>query len=142
MMRVLIDSDVYLDYVLQRAPFRDEANQIFDLIGEDRVEAFVCALTPATVFYFTRKEKGIDGAYLAIDDLLLTSQICKVDASTISTAARLDFSDYEDAIQCASAVGENLDAIVTRNLKDYKKSPIPVYSPAEFLEVLQNDSAG
>ncbi len=65
-----------------------------------------------------------------------------VDASTLSTAQRLGFSDYEDAIQCASAIAESLDAIVTRNIKHYKKSPIQIYSPTEFLEVLQNESAG
>lgn len=139
-MRVLIDSDVYLDYVLQRTPFEQHANEIFELLAEEKFIAFVCAFTPTTVFYFTRKAKGINGAYSAINDLLLTAHICSVDLAVLQTAERLGFSDYEDAVQCASAMAENLDAIVTRNLKDYKNSPIRVYSPSEFLAALQNNS--
>lgn len=139
-MRVLIDSDIYLDYVLQRTPFETDANEIFELLAQEKIIAFVCALTPATVFYFTRKAKGIGGAYAAINDLLLTANICTVDLDVLRDAEKLGFSDYEDAVQCASAMAENLDVIVTRNTKDYVKSPIKVYSPTEFLYALQNDS--
>lgn len=51
----------------------------------------------------------------------------------------LAFSDYEDAVQCASAISAGLDAIVTRNTKDYAGSPIPVYSPSEFLAILETE---
>lgn len=54
-------------------------------------------------------------------------------------AFSLGFSDYEDAVQCASAVAAGLDAIVTRNTEDFAGSPIPVYSPAEFLEFLDTE---
>ncbi len=52
------------------------------------------------------------------------------------TALNSPISDFEDAIQIASAINANLDAIVTRNLSDYKNSPVPVYSPSDFLALL------
>jgi len=136
-MRVLIDSDVFLDFILEREPFADKANGIFEHLESELFEAYVCAITPTTVFYSTRKAKGLDGAFAAVRDLLVAAKTCPVDGNVLSNALGLSFSDYEDAVQCASAMAENLDAIVTRNTKDYKKSPIPVYSPIEFLEVLQ-----
>lgn len=136
MIKVLIDSDVCLDYVLQRTPFDAEANVIFEHLEEEKFQAFVCALTPTTVFYFTRKARDIGGAYAAINDLILTAQVCLVDLDVLRNAEKLGFSDYEDAVQCASAIAEKLDAIITRNTKDYLNSPIPVYTPTEFLEVL------
>ncbi|MFZ1699282.1 MAG: PIN domain-containing protein [Pyrinomonadaceae bacterium] len=142
MTRVLIDSDVYLDFVLQRTPFHLDANEIFDLIGDGVIEAFVCAFTPVSVFYFTRKAKDIQSAYLAINDLLSTAKICAVDSDVLTNATNLRFSDYEDAVQCASAVAEGLDAIVTRNTKDYQNSPIQIVSPREFLKALPHESAG
>ena len=55
----------------------------------------------------------------------------------LELARILGFKDYEDAVQCASAIAEGLDAIVTRNAKDFTNSPIAVYSPSEFLEVIK-----
>lgn len=135
-MRALIDSDVYLDYILQRAPHHLAVNELFEMLSDEKFEAFVCALSTTTIFYFTRKAKDIDGAYAAVNDVLATANICAVDKKVLSVAATLGFSDYEDGVQCASAMAEGLDAIVTRNTKDYKNSPIPVYSPSAFLSVV------
>jgi hypothetical protein len=68
-------------------------------------------------------------------------QVCTTDKTTMIDAFSLAFSDYEDAVQCASSIAAGLDAIVTRNTKDYLKSPIQVYSPAEFLEVLNQENS-
>ena len=141
-MQVLVDSDVILDFVLQRDDFALDANIIFEYLGNRRFEAFVCPISFPNVFYFVRKANGKDAAFQAIRDLLVSVRVCKVDKSVLDTALILNFSDYEDAVQCASAVAENLGAIVTRNIKHYKKSPIPVYLPADFLKVLQNESVG
>lgn len=94
-------------------------------------------LTPTTVFYFTRKARDIARAYSAVNDLLVTASICPVDQAVLQNAEKLGFKDYEDAVQCASAIDSGLDAIVTRNTKDFANSPIPVYSPSEFLKLFE-----
>jgi hypothetical protein len=68
-----------------------------------------------------------------IDRILTWAQIAPVDSSSALRARLLAFGDFEDAMQCVSAENCRADLIVTRNVKDFKKSPIPSFSPDEFL---------
>lgn len=135
-MRVLLDNDVVLDYVLERQPFFVEAEKIFMLNAKKEITVFVSAITPVNVFYTGRKLKGKEFTLKAVRRLLLLVEVCRLDRKILQSAFTLNFTDYEDAVQCASALAENLDAIVTRNTKDYKNSTVKVYSPSEFLQVM------
>jgi len=132
MIRVLLDTNVVLDYILERAD-HNKAAEIFDHLDKGHIEVFVAAITPINVFYTTRKEKNKDAAQDAVSFLLDAVQFCLTDQTVLQNAFDLGFSDYEDAVQCSSAIAEGLDAIVTRNTKDFETSPITVFSPAEFL---------
>ncbi len=136
-MRVLLDTNVVLDFVLARQLFFAEADEIFVKLQNGEFEAFVSAITPINVFYTTRKEKGKTAAFSAIEELLKLVAITRSDKFIFQNALLSNFNDYEDAVQSACAATENLDAIVTRNIKDYKNAALPVYSPTEFLQVLQ-----
>ncbi len=136
-MRVLLDNDVILDFLLQRPPFYNSANRIFIHLQNKEIQVYISAITPINAFYTTRKEKGKDIAFKAVEGLLKIVEVCRTNKSVLQDAFTLNFSDFEDAVQCASAIAENLDAIVTRNSKDYKLSPIKVFSPDEFLQHLQ-----
>ena len=136
-MRTLIDTDVNLDFVLQRQPFFVEAAEIFTRLGNGEFEAYVSAVTPINIYYFTRKAKGIGSARQAVQDLLIAVSICAIDDKILQNAHNSPITDYEDAVQHECAVAENLDAIVTRNAKDYKNAVVKVYSPNEFLQFLQ-----
>ena len=141
-MRILLDTNVVLDFILKRPDFYLEANELFVRLQNLEYEGYVSPITPINCFYTGRKEIGKDAALASVEALLTVVKICPTDKTVMQNALSLGFSDYEDAVQCASAMAENLDAIVTRNSKDYKKSPIPVYSPVEFLDIVQNASAG
>ncbi len=136
-MRVLLDTNVVLDFVLARQTFFVEADEIFIRLQNLEFEAFVSAITPINVFYTTQKEKDKTAAFTAIEELLKLVQITKSDDYIYQKALTLGFNDYEDAVQHECAMAENLDTIVTRNTKDYKNSSIKIYSPAEFLEFLK-----
>lgn len=135
-MRVLLDNDVVLDFLLVRQPFFLEADEIFVRLQNKELKAYVSAITPINAFYTTRKEKGIGAAFKAVEGLLKLVEVCRTNKSVLQNAFTLNFTDYEDAVQCASAMGGNLDAIVTRNTKDYKNAVLKVYSPTEFLQIL------
>jgi len=137
MIRVLVDNDVVLDFILKRPPFNVEAKEIFAGAGRGEIEIFVSAITPINAFCTTRKEKGKDIAFRAVEGLLKLVEIAGTDKQVFQNAFTLNYTDYEDAVQCASALAENLDAIVTRNAKDYKNSSIKIYSPSAFLQFLQ-----
>lgn len=135
-MRVLIDTNIILDLFLQRPGFAEEAAALWEANGNRQIEGFVAAITPINLFYFARKTKGREQARQAVIDLLSSLRVCQLDQQTFQAALALPVSDYEDAVQIASAVNTPVEAIVTRNLKDYKNSPLPVYSPANFLALL------
>lgn len=137
-MRVLIDNDVVVDLLTKREPFFADAKQIFLLIANHAAQGYICAITPVNAFYTVRKELGFRAAKASVRELLGLVNICNVDKAVLSEADVLEFSDYEDAVQCAAAMAEGLDAIVTRNTKDFRNSPIDVYTPTEFLNVLES----
>ena len=136
-MRVLLDSDVVLDFLLEREPFFEVAGELFELIAQGACGGYISAVTPVNVFYLMRKAKGADKARRAIGDLLIVFQVCPITHTVLEAALALSFTDYEDAVQHASAAAVGLDAIVTRNLGDYKNAALPVYSPADFLNQLK-----
>jgi predicted nucleic acid-binding protein len=131
---------VILDFVLLRSSHSEYATRIFELHENGEIDVFVASISIINVFYTTRKEKDVDTAHQAVGLLLNAVGVCGANKDLLSNAYDLGFLDYEDAVQCASAVAEGLDAIVTRNTKDFERSSIPVYSPAQFLEILQQSS--
>ncbi len=137
-MRVLLDTDVNLDLVLQRQPFFVEAKEIFVRLTNGDFEAYICDITILNISYITRKELSDIQIRQAIAKLLQLVKISKVDTAILQKALTSPISDYEDAVQHESAIAENLDAIVTRNAKDFANATVKVYSPNEFLEVLKN----
>lgn len=141
MMRVLLDSDVILDLVLSRQPHFANALTIFHAIARKKFTAFVSAIAVLNVNYFAEKEHDRSFALIEIEKLLSLVSVSSVDGMMLKNSLSSPVTDYEDAVQCASAMAEGLDAIVTRNTKDFTNSPIPVYSPTEFLEVLQKQTA-
>lgn len=99
-------------------------------------DAYICDITPINIFYVARKELGRNATLQAIKDLLIMVNICSAEKSFLINALSSPITDYEDAVQHECALAENLDAIVTRNAKDYKNATVKVYSPSEFLKVL------
>ncbi|HMS43052.1 MAG TPA: PIN domain-containing protein, partial [Pyrinomonadaceae bacterium] len=99
MIRVLIDTDVNLDFILQRQPFFVEASEIFTRLGNGEFIGYVSAVTPINVAYFTRKTKGISGAIQAVRDLQIAVKIIEINNATITNALVSPISDFEDAVQ-------------------------------------------
>ncbi len=138
-MRVLLDTDVILDLLLDRAPFAEHTARLMELNEQQVFEAYVSAITPVNVFYIGRKLIGGEATRRGIAELLVTVRICQVDASVLQNALALPFADYEDAVQHSAATASLLDAIVTRNTADYRAATLPVYTPDAFLKQLTSD---
>ncbi|MCU0239118.1 MAG: PIN domain-containing protein [Pyrinomonadaceae bacterium] len=135
-MKVLLDTDVNLDFILQRQPFFVEAEQVFLELIKGKFEAYICDITPLNIFYIAKKEFGNDKTRLEISKLLQLVEVCIVNRQILQNALTSTIKDYEDAVQNESAIAENLDAIVTRNTKDFANSTIKVYTPSEFLQTI------
>ena len=135
-MKILIDTNIVLDLILERQPFVDNAVLIFEQIERGNLAGYIAATTITNIFYILRKAKGRDVALAAIHRLLIGLQFCAVDRQTIETALSLDLKDFEDSIQLACATLDQLNAILTRDPKDFRSSNLPIYSPAELLTQL------
>ncbi|MFN3999610.1 type II toxin-antitoxin system VapC family toxin [Algoriphagus sp.] len=129
-----IDSDVILDFLLNRDPFNFSADEIFEKGYNQKIQIFFSSLTVANIHYLLRKQYGNDIALEKISELLRFCKILPVTEKEIYAAIKSGFSDFEDAIQYFTALqNPEIKGIITRNLSDYRKSKISVFSPEIFL---------
>lgn len=136
MMRVLLDTDVILDFVLERELFANHATAILEAHARGECNVFISPITPVNVFYIMRKTKGADIARQSVTKMVMGLNVCSVDGTILQAALTPTFSDYEDAVQHTSAAAIQLNAIVTRNVKDYAGATMPVFTPLDFLTQL------
>lgn len=136
-MRVLLDTNVALDHLLNRAPWASDATALWQPSSTGIFDAFVSAITPVNVFYIARKGVGVVLARRITGSLLAAIGICTVNLAVLQAAQTLAFKDYEDAVQHASASAARMDAIVTRDPAGYAGAVLPVLSPADFLRQLR-----
>ncbi len=135
-MRVLVDTNVVLDVLLDRRPFAEAATQVFALVEESRIEGFLCATTVTTVDYLLGQALPPREARAALQRLLGLFEIAPVNRPVLEQALRSDIADYEDAVIEQAARLISADAIVTRNLTDFVKSSVTAFDPPELLSVL------
>ncbi|MBE9226501.1 hypothetical protein IQ264_13820 [Phormidium sp. LEGE 05292] len=83
-----------------------------------------------------RKNRGIDIAKQAISRILTSMQICRVDRDILEQAFTLNINDFQDAVQLACAMTENLQGIVTRNTEDFVVANLPILTAGQGLEIL------
>jgi predicted nucleic acid-binding protein len=131
--RVLIDSDVLLDYLSARQPFFDDANTLFNIFFKKQVELYATSVAIANDHYILSKREGVESSRYKISILLANIQVLPTKHKAVATAFATRFKDHEDAIQYFTAIDSGkIDAICTRNIKDFPKGKIPVLSPPEL----------
>ncbi len=135
-MRALIDTNILLDLILDRLPFANEAEAIWEARRAGRFEGYIAAISPINVFYIVRKTQGPDKARQVVRDILTAFEVCALDSASLHAALTLPLKDYEDATQLASALAYGLDALVTRDPTDFMGAPMAIFSPAAFLSQL------
>lgn len=132
-MRVMLDTNVVLDLLLQRKPFDTQAAQIFSMIETSILEASLCATTLTTIDYLLSQSMTKAKARKVVGKLLELFEIGPVNRAVIQSAVMSDIKDFEDAVLHESARLSNCRAIITRNGKDFKKATLTIYDPSEFL---------
>ena len=136
-MRTLFDTCVAVDVLQRREPFWKDSYAAFLAVANRRAQGFLTAKSLTDIYYLTHRQthndaetRNVISALLVVFDLLDTTAFdcCK--------ALLSDTADYEDAVMIETAVRSGMDCVVTRNSRDYKRAPLPVYAPSEFLERL------
>lgn len=133
-MRALIDTHIVLDFLLQRQPFFQDAELLFQAIATGQVIGYITATTLTDIFYIARRHtRSIERARQAVYETLTAMAVCPIDRAVLESALNSNLADFEDAVQIFSAVAQSLDAIVTRDTQGFVSSPVPVLSVQELL---------
>jgi len=137
MTKVFIDSDVILDHFFKRQPFCESATKLLDLCANKKIDGYTTPLVIANVYYVLRKEIGAQELKDKLKSLLNFLEVISMNKNIILKALNSDFKDFEDALQNFSVIeATEISVILTRNVKDYKKSKLSVYTPHAFLKTL------
>jgi len=131
-LRVLFDTNVVLDLLLDREPFSADAARCISMVESGEIEGWLCASTVTTLHYLIRKSAGSRNAVDSISLLLSLFEIAPVNKTVLENALRLSFKDFEDAVLHEAARYSNVEVIVTRNTVDFKNSSLPIQSPGKL----------
>jgi predicted nucleic acid-binding protein len=142
-VRVLIDTHIVLDFLLQREPFSQDAELLFKAIDDGQVVGYVTATTLTDIFYIARKHtRSVEQARQAVSETLTAMVICPVNRTVLESAFSSGLADFEDAVQIFCAVTQGLDGILTRDTQGFLSSPLPVLSIQELLSRLRRQNSG
>lgn len=133
MRKVFLDTNILVDLIADRKPFSKYAVDIFEAAERKKIKLFTSSHSIATTYYLLKKyhdDKTLRGIVLGLFDYL---SVVPVDASILTQGLRSKHKDFEDSIQihCAMVV-DNINCIVTRNIKDFRGSEVTVLAPDEF----------
>ena len=138
-MRALFDTCIAVDVLQHREPFWADSYAAFLAVANRRAQGFLTAKSLTDIYYLTHRQthdnaktRKILSVLLVVLDLLDTT------AFDCRKALLSNVGDYEDAVMVETAVRSGMDCIVTRNVRDYKQSSLPVYTPLSFLEQLSH----
>ncbi len=136
--RVLVDTDVVLDCLLDRVPFANDATAVLALCEQGSVRGFITPLIISNTYYLLRRisKASHNDVIDKLKVLLSILGVLPMDENTVLIALNSDFKDFEDALQNTAAEQiSDIDFIVTRNVKDYSKSSLEVLHPHDFVNI-------
>lgn len=138
-MKVLFDTNIVLDLLLARQRFVNHAQRLFAAVERQEITGYLSAHTVMTVHYLLAKQLGAKSAITHISKLLSLFEITPLSRTAIDAALKTSFRDFEDAVLHESARLSKVDAIVTRNIADFKDAQLPVYEPITLLSLLKGN---
>ena len=136
-MKVLLDTNVILDVLLDREPFSAAASLLLAKAERGEIAGFACATTITTIYYLAAKMLGAKIASSHVQSLLSLLSVAPVNKLVLENAVASKFRDVEDAVLHEAALLAGVQHIVTRNAADFKNSLIPIHEPEEFLHAFE-----
>ena len=138
MKKLFVDTNIVIDLLSRREPFFEEAAELFSLADKKQVELSVSSLTIANTSYALLRQMDSNKAKSVLRKLRLILKVLPLDDKIIGLALNDEtFPDFEDGIQYFTAIENGQQFIITRNLKDFKKSKLPAMSPKQFIETIE-----
>lgn len=133
MKKIFLDTNVLLDFLLDREPFHFDIAQIIEQSINGAFEICVSSITITDTYYIISRSEGKRAANKKIKNILELVKVENVGESTVHKSSSSKFKDFEDGVQNFCAMEANHKIFVTRNVKDYKESELAILTPKEFL---------
>ena len=137
-MKVLFDTNIILDVLLDREPFSEYSSYLMSMVERSEIHGYVCATTVTTIYYLLSKHLNKEKTSKSITSIVRLFEVASVNRLVIENALSSKFTDFEDSVLHESALHAGAEYIITRNTKDFKKSEIPTFTPTEFLSMLES----
>ena len=135
MDKVLIDTDVILDFFFDRQPYAEYSAQVIGLCETNKIKGFVTPVIFSNVYYLLRRTAQHDKVIDNLKQLLGITDVLAMDKEVVTNALNSGFKDFEDSLQNFAAMKHGaIDVILTRNLKDFSKSDIGVLTPESYIK--------
>lgn len=139
-MKILVDTNIIIDALTGKEPFREDAEQIFLLAANQIEDMYITASSATDIYYLVRKHlHSTEKAKSVMTKLYELFYILDVTSADCQEALSSEINDYEDAVISCCACRNYVDYIVTRNIKDYEKSKIHAILPQEFIKIVSKD---
>ena len=137
-MKALFDTNVILDVLLDRAPFSEDACAVLSMVERSQISGLICATTVTTIYYLLTKALGRQKATSHTKALLSIFEVAPVNRVVLENAIASKFRDFEYAVVYEAACNAGAGYIMTRNVRDFAPSTLPVFTPSEFLKMLKS----
>jgi len=137
MTKLLVDTNIIIDLLSKRKNFYPAAASLFTFADQKKIKLFVSSITFTTTIYILSKQKSSSEAKEILRKLKILVKVLSLDEKIIDLSLNdSKFNDFENAVQYYTAIENNMDTIITRNLKDFKNSTLPVFTANDFLSGL------
>ena len=140
MKSIFLDTNFVIDFLADRKPFSIHAAKLFDLAQFKKIKLYISAVSYNNIYYIISQSLTEKETMHLLNEISDMAEIADVTKDVIKKSLKTDFKDFEDAIQyhCAMNIG-SIDFLVTRDVKDFKKSSLPVLTPTEAMVMLENN---
>jgi len=138
-MKILLDTDILIDVALDRKPFSDDASLLLDKIEMRYADGFIAWHSLSNVYYIC--SSSVDDRKLKefLKGLIKFVSVSETSTKDASYALTLKMGDFEDAMQVSAAISCKADLIATRNIKDFKNSPVAACLPREVIKIIDKN---
>jgi predicted nucleic acid-binding protein len=133
-MKVLIDTNVVLDVLINNLVFLTYSKKIFDLAEQKQITGYISASAITDIFYIAQRKLGKKTTKEAIKKVLKVFYPATVTDNNIYQALDLEWDDFEDSVQYIIGKGLAVDYIITRNTQDFASGSIPAVTPEQFIK--------
>jgi predicted nucleic acid-binding protein len=136
MTRILLDTNIVLDVLLDRRGHAEASTRVWAAIENGRAEGVLAAHAVTTIHYLVQKELGATHAKRVVSAVLRVLRIASVDSAIMQEALQLPFADFEDAVTATAARAAGCRFIVTRDPKGFRESSVRALTPEAAMPLL------